>query len=482
MRFRRKILWSVVLAVLAVWGLDIPSGAAFAQSKAKGKDKEKVFEEKLAAIKTDDPKAYCDLGVWCQQNKLETQAVRMFEKAIELAPDNVIARQKSGYIKYKGRWIKKGEEEKVDYLEKLAALKDDDLEGHYQLAVWCKGRKMPDEARAQFEKVIILDANHTVARKELGYVKFNDIWMTPDEKLEIVNKEKGLVKYGGEWMKPDEMKMLMQKERSELKWEFLAKFKTRIFTIYTDFNDEADKQDIAQAGDNVYDAFVWIFSPYIKKENLQRELPEIKMYYYQKSKDMISNCAERGIKAPSQYGFALGNQSFQAKDTMLSISDSVGEVILHEGCHILDSNFIAASKAEAYWITEGLSCYFQSLQKKNGKFVIGERKDMWELRGPTKFYKLDKFCDFNRTQWDNEITQSGNYNIVYGQASALFRFFISAENGKYKDKFMREVVIGRRSSAKEMAEIFGFESINDIEDAFIEFANTLYVKKISAEK
>jgi hypothetical protein len=56
---------------------------------------------------------------------------------------------------------------------------------------------------------------------------------------------------------------------------------------------------------------------------------------------------------------------------------------------------------------------------------------------------------------------------------------MQAEGGKYKEKFIQEVVINRKSSSKDLAKIFGFKSINDIEDKFIEFANTLYTQKIS---
>ncbi len=168
----------------------------------------------------------------------------------------------------------------------------------------------------------------------------------------------------------------------------------------------------------------------------------------------------------------------------MTITDSVEEVILHEGAHILDKCFTRCYLTDSNninncWILEGISTYSHSLQKKDGKFVIGEKKDVWELTGPTKYYELDKFCNFNRTQWDQEIRNGGSFNIVYCQTSALFRYFIQAENGKYKDMFIREAIIGRKCSSKDLAKILGVNSINDIEDKFIEFANNLYVKKIS---
>lgn len=364
------------------------------------------------------------------------------------------------------------------YAEKLAAIKPDNATGFYNLGVWCQQNKLDSQATTMFEKTLELSPDHSGARQKLGFIKYLDRWMTAAEKDDIINAEKGLVKYGGKWMKPEEMESLREKERASLKWEFKNKFQTRVFTIFTDIESEAERKDIAASGDNVYEAFVKFLAPYSKKDVSQVKLPEIKMYYYETTAGMQKNCVDRNIGVSSQYGFALGNESFQAKDMMLTISDTVGEVILHEGAHILDSNLIGPIRAESWWIVEGVSCYFQSVQRKDGKLVIGERKDMWELRGPTKYHKLESFCDYDRTRWDQEINTSGNYNIVYCQASTLFRFFMQAEGGKYRDRFIREVVIGRRSSSKELAKIFDLKSINDLEDSYINFANEIYAQKI----
>ena len=338
---------------------------------------------------------------------------------------------------------------------------------------------MSDEARSEFEKVINLNSNHENARKELGYIKYKDQWLNKEECEEVLNKEKGLFKYGDKWLKQEEMEALRAKERLSVKWDFTHKIQTKVFTILTNIEDEEERRGMFQAGDNVYDGFIQLFTPYLKKEKLQTKLPPITMHYFQASDQMIKCCQRRNIPVPSKYGFAMGNESFQAQDTNKTIDDSIGGVILHEGIHILDDKLITAMHSEHYWIIEGFACYFESLQKKDGKFILGERTDTWELRGPTKYYELEKFCNFNREQWDKEIQQSGVFNIVYCQASALFRYFMQAENGKYKDKFIKEVVIGHKSSSKDLARIFGFNSINDIEDKFIEFANTIYTKKIS---
>src|SRR3990170_907170 len=86
------------------------------------------------------------------------------------------------------------------YLNKLSELKADDLEGHYQLALWCKDKNLGTQARKEFEAVIRIDPDHENARKELGYVKYDGKWMTEDE----AKMAQGYVKYKGAWFKKED--------------------------------------------------------------------------------------------------------------------------------------------------------------------------------------------------------------------------------------------------------------------------------------
>ena len=143
-------------------------------SLAEAKSKEQVYQEKLAQVKEGDVRGYFDLGLWCQQNKLDAQAKEMFEKVIALNPEHFGAREKLGYIKYKNQWIKKEEMNKIDYEEQLAKLKDDDVKGLYELGVWCESKKLQAEAQSVFEKVLTLDPEHLGAREKLGYIKYKN--------------------------------------------------------------------------------------------------------------------------------------------------------------------------------------------------------------------------------------------------------------------------------------------------------------------
>jgi tetratricopeptide (TPR) repeat protein len=158
---------------------------SFLDAAGKAKSNEEIFQEKLSKVKDNDAKGFYELGLWCQQNKIEPQAKTMFEKVIEIDPNHSGARGKLGYIKYKNRWIKKGEETKVDYEEKLSKLKEDDAKGVYELGLWCESKKLTKEAQALFEKTIKLDPEHAGARGKLGYIKYKDKWIKKGEEASV---------------------------------------------------------------------------------------------------------------------------------------------------------------------------------------------------------------------------------------------------------------------------------------------------------
>ncbi|MFH0888633.1 MAG: hypothetical protein V1871_05430 [Planctomycetota bacterium] len=159
-------------------------------SLVEAKSKEEVYQEKLAQVKEGDLRGYFDLGLWCQQNKLDAQAKEMFEKIIALNPDHFGARDKLGYVKYKNQWIKKDEIAKVDYEEKLTKLKDDDTKGFYELGLWCQQNKLETQAKEMFERVIALDPEHTGAREKLGYIKYKNKWIKKGEETKADYEEK----------------------------------------------------------------------------------------------------------------------------------------------------------------------------------------------------------------------------------------------------------------------------------------------------
>jgi hypothetical protein len=99
----------------------------------------------------------------------------------------------------------------AEYARKRAALKEGDAEGWAELGLWCRKRVgLAVEADEAFRRAIAANPDHEAARRELGYVKVGDAWLTQDE----VMLARGYVRHAGRWVTPE--------ERSRIETEALA--------------------------------------------------------------------------------------------------------------------------------------------------------------------------------------------------------------------------------------------------------------------
>jgi tetratricopeptide (TPR) repeat protein len=81
------------------------------------------------------------------------------------------------------------------YLEKVAAVDPKDAKAHWELAVWCKEKRLLKEMAEELNKVIEIEPDHARARDELNYVKIDGEW---------VKAKRGMVYIDGEWVKPED--------------------------------------------------------------------------------------------------------------------------------------------------------------------------------------------------------------------------------------------------------------------------------------
>jgi hypothetical protein len=81
----------------------------------------------------------------------------------------------------------------------------------YELGVWADAKRLRRHAKKAMDRVIELEPDHVEARAYLGFVRYNDEWMTPEEReLRMAADEdakmlaRGLVKYQENWVTPEE--------------------------------------------------------------------------------------------------------------------------------------------------------------------------------------------------------------------------------------------------------------------------------------
>ena len=96
-----------------------------------------------------------------------------------------------------------------EYDRRLEALRPDDLEGRYQLAIWARQSGLGARSERLFRSVLERDPNHEGARTALGFIPFKGGWLTPDQHKAAI----GLVRVNGEWMPADAAERLRRSEQ-----------------------------------------------------------------------------------------------------------------------------------------------------------------------------------------------------------------------------------------------------------------------------
>ncbi len=108
-----------------------------------------------------------------------------------IAKDQVLLRELKEYVLDK-------------YNKAAAAVKADDAQGHFELAMLCKDGKWSSKMKDELLKVIEIDPEHEQARAELGYVKHDGKWITYDEMM----KAKGYVRFEDKWVTQEYIKQV----------------------------------------------------------------------------------------------------------------------------------------------------------------------------------------------------------------------------------------------------------------------------------
>jgi len=90
----------------------------------------------------------------------------------------------------------------------------EDTDALWGVAQWCRDIGLEKKAEELAKKVLELNPDHEFARKYLGYIKKDGVWVKEDEWY----KSHGWVREGGRWVSPEELKRReLEKQRKERK-------------------------------------------------------------------------------------------------------------------------------------------------------------------------------------------------------------------------------------------------------------------------
>lgn len=95
------------------------------------------------------------------------------------------------------------------YADRARAVAQDDADAQTDLGDWCHDHGMPREAKRHWERALAANPDHADARSRLGFIRYEDRWLTEDEYREA----RGFVKVGGRWLSRAEARRRDSAER-----------------------------------------------------------------------------------------------------------------------------------------------------------------------------------------------------------------------------------------------------------------------------
>ncbi|MCE9634857.1 MAG: hypothetical protein K8T90_04055 [Planctomycetes bacterium] len=87
------------------------------------------------------------------------------------------------------------------YREQLAKAAPKDAAGHVAMADWARDHGMPTFETKHLKAAIDSDPDHAAARARLGFIRYEDRWVTDEE----YHLARGFVRVGGAWVSKDEI-------------------------------------------------------------------------------------------------------------------------------------------------------------------------------------------------------------------------------------------------------------------------------------
>lgn len=299
--------------------------------------------------------------------------------------------------KYGVQTIDRMEIEKIDetkspkelYEEKREKLGEGDAEGHYKLGLWCRENGLDAQAEAEFEEAVEIDPGHESARKELGYEKHGNEWLTRDEIME----KKGFKKWKGEWVSAEEynsrLKDRMEKEKEKeekeaakmaeevkkateaaekeyegVPWERRHKLNTKHFMIECNSVKKiADKY--AWLMERLYDKYSKVFAAF------KPDSRKCNIFIHRNHQEFMQlrrrPAGVGGYYVPGQYQLVAFHGSFGA-------TSNTATVLAHEGTHLFQDliGMFGRPVRSPIWLIEGMAVLMEAAEVnyRTGKIRI----------------------------------------------------------------------------------------------------------------
>ncbi len=127
-------------------------------------------------------------GLRAEINGNTTQRTDALASALSVGPDYAPARWANGFVHYGKTWTRYDEPPSSSPSQETLALyrlqrdqHPDTAQGQLDLADWCRHHGLKEQERAHLLRLLQLDPNQSLAKRRLGLIPVDGVWMTSDQ-------------------------------------------------------------------------------------------------------------------------------------------------------------------------------------------------------------------------------------------------------------------------------------------------------------
>jgi len=464
--------------------------------------------DKLRRSFADDLK---DVANYCEKNGLQQEAkdVRAF------AADVVEASKRVAKLPEKVRpdIPRYRLQARRDYRLKFRKAREDYANGLYKLARDVLNAGFPSFAYQLVRETALHNSDHVAARRMLGYVRYKNRWVTPFEKRKLIQGEVWHDKYGwrpkshvakyenglqyyvprgarrGTW-KPAAVVAQLRRDFDKNPWQI----RTEHFLVKTNHSLEAGVR-VASLLEEFYHYFFQTFAGFFNSRQQMQKLfagtqvanrrpPKPYVVHYYRNKQEYVDRLKQYIP---QIGITNGLYLFSQRVCHFfhSPNEDNTSTLYHEATHQIFYESIRrnrlVAKKEHFWIVEGISCYMESFQSKDGTVSLGHPRHPRFVAAKYRYVNEDFYVPLKEfTQMGMQTFQTHkNIRKNYSQASGLTKFFMEYDGGKYREALIEHLSqiyrANPRSRVPSLDELTGV-SYAELDRQYGEFISSLPVR------
>lgn len=352
------------------------------------------------------------------------------------------------------------------------------LQTEYAQELFKKAKTAKDTGRISLaydlvREVARHDPDHTFARRLLGYVRYQDEWVTFHQKKMLEQKYVLTDKFG--WLKADQVERYENGERFyNSKWISAAKeaelrrnfkhawiVKTDHYEIRTNHSLEMGVE-LGRHLEDFYRIFFQTFAGFLTKPSELNNLfndgttsegtaaKKFVVHYYRTKQEYVETLKSAlGPLIEGTSGLYLSGNRRLANRSIAHFfhnTDATEEerlaTMFHEATHQLFSEAYTSNADVGvnsdFWVIEAIACYMESFQCSEETFSLGDpryirfQNAQYRVVEDNYYVPLQELSLMGQKafQADPEISKN------YSQGSGLAHFFMHYEDGIYRDAFI----------------------------------------------